>query len=187
MNDNAGIKNNVPDRDPGMTAEPTSADLDRSVASEAVSSDKGDVAIDETIVAMESLLRKINFILSKRGRSVLREFDLTPPQFVALSQVHHHPGLAMSDLCRKMQLTNATVTGLVDRLEQKTLVERIRDPEDRRTIRLRTTELGETLFTKSLQARQRRLAADVAGFSDEEKSQLVGLLQRLVESMASPK
>ena len=68
MNENAGIKNNVPDRDPGMTAEPTSADLDRSVASEAVSSDKGDVAIDETIVAMESLLRKINFILSKRGK-----------------------------------------------------------------------------------------------------------------------
>ncbi|MGI6082317.1 MAG: MarR family winged helix-turn-helix transcriptional regulator [Limnochordia bacterium] len=182
MKKNAGIKEDSTGKDPAMVSEPALTDIDHPRAD-----DKDDVTIDETIVAMESLLRKINFMLSKRGRSVLREFDLTPPQFVALSHVHHHPELAMSELCQKMQLTNATVTGLVDRLEQKTLVERIRDPEDRRTIRLHTTRLGETLFTKSLQARQRRLAADVVGFSNEEKGQLVALLQRLVESMGRPR
>lgn len=183
MKEEPNVQDRSYDACPSVASELGGGGVGRSFGGKPTQLGEDATSIDEATVAMESLLRKINFTLSKRGRSVLRNFDLTPPQFVALSQVHHHPGLAMNELCRKVQLANPTVTGLVDRLEQKGLVERRRDKEDRRAIRLQTTELGETLFAESVRARQRRLADDVASFSEEEKNQLVDLLQRLVESM----
>jgi DNA-binding MarR family transcriptional regulator len=65
----------------------------------------------------------------------------------------HEGPLTMGDLARRVAVTEKTTTGLVDRLERDRLVQRLRDPADRRLVRVKLTTRGARLA--------RRLDAEV--------------------------
>jgi 5'-methylthioadenosine phosphorylase len=70
---------------------------------------------DETYIAeIERLFRRINYIIFRKGRNVLSDFGITPPQFSTLSTVSYHDGITMGELCDHLFLTSATVTALVE-------------------------------------------------------------------------
>lgn len=56
------------------------------------------------------------------------------------------PGIQMTELAREIVLSKAGLTSLVDRLEERSLVRRMPDPEDRRAVRIKLTEQGEQVF-----------------------------------------
>jgi DNA-binding MarR family transcriptional regulator len=73
--------------------------------------------------------------------------DLTLPQFDVLAQLERQPeGLTPGGLTRALLVTAGNVTGIVKRLEERGLVERLPVPEDRRTVRVRLTERGRRLI-----------------------------------------
>lgn len=129
---------------------------------------------------LELLFRRINYVIFKKGRSVLSEFGITPPQFTTLSTVSYHDGITMGDLCDHLFLTSATVTGLVDRLEERGFVFRERDTADRRVVRLHITEEGKAVLAKAVEMRRALLARYLEGLETEEKKQLVELLKKLL-------
>lgn len=69
--------------------------------------------------------------------------SLTSPQIFCLKAVGRQPGTTMGDLARDLQTGPTAITGLVDRLEERGLVERVADPRDRRVIRVRLTPKGK--------------------------------------------
>ena len=68
--------------------------------------------------------------------------DVTPEQWVVLFRLREREGLTQSELGERTVRDKATVTRILDRLEKKSLVERRRDPRDRRTQRIFLTEKG---------------------------------------------
>lgn len=81
-------------------------------------------------------------------RRRLRErFGVSLPRFDYLAQLHRHPdGLRMSALSRYLMVSGGNVTGLTDELQKDGLVERIEDPDDRRSWRVRLTAAGRGAF-----------------------------------------
>jgi DNA-binding MarR family transcriptional regulator len=75
--------------------------------------------------------------------SALSEIDLTPPQAFALRQLHEP--CPMRDLADAMGYDASHITGIVDRLERRGLVERRTDPTDRRVKLLVVTDAGRAL------------------------------------------
>ena len=69
-------------------------------------------------------------------------FDLTSVQFAALDAVAEQPGIDQASLAAAISFDRATIGGVVDRLEQKGLIEREISPDDRRARRLRLTSAG---------------------------------------------
>lgn len=61
---------------------------------------------------------------------------LTQPQTAVMRAVVHQNGLSLKDLSREVSLAHSTVSGIVDRLEKRGLLERRPDPEDGRTSRI---------------------------------------------------
>ena len=59
-----------------------------------------------------------------------------------LSMIERHGELTMSRIADLLDVSFSNATGLVDRIEERGLVERIRDPDDRRVVRVRLTEAG---------------------------------------------
>jgi MarR family transcriptional regulator, organic hydroperoxide resistance regulator len=101
-----------------------------------------------------------------RWSAVASEFELSPPQAMALLRLDVDEGMPMRRLACALHCDNSNVTGIVDRLEDRGLVERRIDPEDRRVKRLVLTAEGASLRDE-LSARLtqppeplRRLAAD---------------------------
>lgn len=84
--------------------------------------------------------------------------------------------LPMRGLAETMDVSQASVTGIVDRMEQRGLVERRRHDEDRRIVRVALTELGQTTIGGFATERRERLGQVLDEMTDEE---LRGLLAGL--------
>lgn len=103
---------------------------------------------DDQVNLIESLLRHVSSVVRRKGREILADFSITPPQFDALLFLDEYGELTIGELSNKMYLAYSTTTDLVDRLERNQLVERVRDQNDRRVVRLRMMQKGTDLIEK---------------------------------------
>ncbi len=78
-----------------------------------------------------------------QSRTQAAGFDLTSVQFAALDAIAQQPGIDQASLAATISFDRATIGGVVDRLEQKGLLERLVSPDDRRSRRLHLTRAGE--------------------------------------------
>jgi MarR family transcriptional regulator, temperature-dependent positive regulator of motility len=107
-------------------------------------------------------------------------FDLTPVQFAALAAIVAEPGIDQITLAGRIAYDRTTITGVIDRLVQKDLVERRESARDRRARELQITATGRRTLkaiTPAVERAQRRM---VGGLSDKETKDLVRLLQKAV-------
>ena len=112
---------------------------------------------------------------------VMRPLDLTVAQFDALAHLYVEDGISQQELAERLLVTKGNVTGLVNRLAERNLVERHGDPDDRRTKRLKLTKGGRSLAKKAIR-KQARLVEDMMSLlSARELKTLTRLLGRLVE------
>ena len=115
--------------------------------------------------------------IRKRLRS---EFGMTLARFDYLAQLHRHPGgLRMNALSRYLMVTGGNVTGLTDDLEQEGLVERVAEPDDRRSFRVSLTRLGTQVFERVAAAHEAWVISIFAGIAPAHKAQLHEWLGRL--------
>ena len=137
----------------------------------------------DPIRELERNIRQASVIIRKRGRDILADFDITPPQFNALLVLSEASGLTMGELCDRLYLACSTATDLIDRMERNGLIERERDVNDRRVIRLKVTDKGFAVVDQVMAARCRYLACILKHVEDQEREQLSVSLKRLNELM----
>lgn len=120
--------------------------------------------------------------------AMAREVDdgLAPMEARALGFFARHPEATSTDLVAHARRDKAQVTRLIKLLEARGLLEAVPDPADRRTRRLRLTEAGRGVQRRMAQQRRRLAEQLVAGFSERELAQLMGLLQRLQDNFGPP-
>jgi DNA-binding MarR family transcriptional regulator len=82
----------------------------------------------------------------------IRAMRLTPSQFDVIATLGDTDGMTCSDLSAATLVTKGTLTGVLDRLEQKGLIRRDDVAGDRRCTKIRLTEKGEVLFEKTFAA-----------------------------------
>jgi MarR family transcriptional regulator, organic hydroperoxide resistance regulator len=112
--------------------------------------------------------------------AALAELDLTPVQGHALRLLEPERPLGMSRLADALYCHASNVTGIVDRLEARGLVERRLDPEDRRVKALALTAQGVRVRQRVIQA-MRTPPPEIAGLARADQEALRGILQRALE------
>ncbi len=139
---------------------------------------QSDANYEQSIIELDRLIRHTNSIIRRRGRDILQEFDITPPQFDALLILKNNKGenLTIGELGERMYLACSTATDLIDRMERNGLVERARDANDRRVIRLRVLEKGYQVVEEVLATRKRYLAEVLQDVPQED-------IQAMIKSM----
>jgi DNA-binding MarR family transcriptional regulator len=138
---------------------------------------------NEQIAEIEKSLRLIAGIVKQKGREILNDFSITPPQFVALQWLFEENGMTIGELSAKMYLAYSTTTDLIDRMEKNGLVKRIKDPHDRRVVRIYKLEKGYDIIQEVIKERQKYLENTLEGFSGAEKANLEENLYLLLEKM----
>ncbi|MFT0787370.1 MarR family winged helix-turn-helix transcriptional regulator [Synechococcus sp. H55.10] len=109
----------------------------------------------------------------------IRQIGLTAPQFDVLVTIGNTPGLTMNILAQKTLVTKGTLTGIVDRLEQKGLVRREVPPENRRCFKIVLTEEGEKLFEQVFPVHVAYLKERFQKLNPEEMAQIQACLKKL--------
>lgn len=138
---------------------------------------------EETVAEIERLVREISVIVKRKGRDILNEFPITPPQFTALLWLNDEGDMTIGELSQKMFLACSTMTDLIDRMEKNELVERVRDERDRRVVRIHLLERGSSIIRDVMKARQGYLSEVLSHFSEEEVKEMAKHLSLLHEEM----
>ncbi len=123
--------------------------------------------MDERTVRIEENLRRVCYKIKKKGREILNDVDITPPQFEALQYLIHEQNLTIGELSSKMYLACSTVTDLLDRMERNELVKRVKDENDRRIVRIAVLEKGHDLLQSVMETR-RHYVSDIMSELNED-------------------
>ena len=113
-----------------------------------------------------------------RGR--LRErFDVTLPRFDLMAQLDKVPdGMTLSDVSKRMMVSNGNVTGLVERLVESGHVDRRTSDTDRRVQVIRLTKLGRAEFRKMAEEHEGWIAEIFGDLAPKDVRELMRLLAK---------
>jgi MarR family transcriptional regulator, 2-MHQ and catechol-resistance regulon repressor len=132
----------------------------------------------EALRAYVKLFRASRAVLS-RVEANLAELSLTLNQLGVLEAILHKGPLTHRELGRKVLTSAGNMTDVVDKLEQRGLVRRVRHTEDRRSVKVELTAEGREMIEALFPIHARRIHAAMAGLNDAELHQLGELLRRL--------
>jgi len=111
--------------------------------------------------------------------TAVAELDLAPVQAKALHELNVEPPMSMRELAERLKSDPSNVTGLIDRLEARGLVERRPDPNDRRIKGLALTAAGARMRERLL-ARLYSAPPAVAELPESDQRRLRDVLQRIL-------
>ncbi|MDQ0314768.1 MarR family winged helix-turn-helix transcriptional regulator [Amorphus orientalis] len=109
--------------------------------------------------------------------------DLTPVQYAALATVAAHDGIDQVTLAGSIAYDRTTITGVVDRLAHKGLLERRANARDRRARALHVTDLGREVLVRiepAVDAAQRTM---LRGLSEDEAEVFLTLFRKAIDSV----
>lgn len=124
-------------------------------------------------------LRLAHVAVYRDFMSSLAELDLTQKQCAVLQLIGANPAVSQVDLAATLGADRATMMAVVDRLEQRGFLTRVRSKEDRRRQELYLTDDGEVMLTKAKAAIAEHEAKFTRRFSAQELRTLVGALSRI--------
>ena len=128
----------------------------------------------------------VAFLLSQLGAYASAQFaervaplDLTPPQVGFLRLVGSEPGSSQQAIAGRLGMAPNRLVHLVDGMEERGLIERRRDPQDRRNHALHLTAEGSRLIGQLSRVAAAHEEAVCAGLAPQERQQLAVLLERV--------
>jgi DNA-binding MarR family transcriptional regulator len=143
------------------------------------------------LVAQARHLRAALVQLSRRRpvrdpvASACEDLDLTPVQLHTVMWLGTDDALTMGELARRVAVTEKTITGVVDRLERDGLVQRERDPVDRRVVQVRLAARGAQLFRRIDGDIEAQLTRFLGLLEARDRQHLVRMLEKLTAKLAA--
>lgn len=134
-----------------------------------------------------SLEESIGYLLRRTGSQftqtldrALAEYDMTAAQLGILLKLAHGHASTAADLAREMMCDSGAITRMLDRLEAKEFIQRVRSSEDRRVILVEMTDKGKQLSEQMTQVSVDAMNHHLRGFSAQEVAQLKDFLRRMI-------
>jgi len=127
------------------------------------------------------LFRKIMQSLDTHSRRLLKEYDLTIPQVMCLYEVFEKGAITVAVLAENIHLTPSTLIGILDRLEEKKFVKRVRDSADRRSVFINITAKGHKFVTDTPYLLHNRLHGDLNELPKERQITIAESLNSVLQ------
>jgi DNA-binding MarR family transcriptional regulator len=127
------------------------------------------------------LLSQIGSAAAARFAERIAELDLTPPQTGLLRAVAVAPGQSQQTLARHLGTPPSRLVALIDRLDERGLIERRRNPDDRRLHALHLTDAGFAMLRRIAEVGQSHDDEVCRTLRDDERTTLHSLLARIAD------
>ncbi|MFY0617865.1 MarR family winged helix-turn-helix transcriptional regulator [Shimia sp.] len=130
------------------------------------------------------LLKASGMIEDEIRRRLRREFDSTLPRFDVMSVLARFPnGRKMSEISDLLRVSNGNVTGIVDKLSDEGLAQRVAVPGDRRAALVKLTEKGAQAFAEHAATHETWIDEMLEGLSETEIEGMGAGLEQLIETL----
>jgi DNA-binding MarR family transcriptional regulator len=130
-------------------------------------------------------LRRISRAIDIYSRQLAAQHRLTGPQLMCLHALSRKEPRTSGELAKTLDLSQATVTGILDRLETRELVTRVRDQRDKRRVLVSLTEVGRQALSAAPAPLHDQFAARLAQLSEVDQAQINRVLEQVVAMMSA--
>ena len=131
----------------------------------------------------DQLMARLHRSLRRNYDRQLKSFGLTPCQFEVLMTLWSEDGIVLGELRRRVSRDGPTITGVVDRMEKKMLVKRIRDPRDRRVVKVHLPSKGENLKGDLERTKKLIMEKITRSLSLKDMNSLVTLMEKMMRNV----
>lgn len=132
-------------------------------------------------------LRQIIREMSRHSKILQEKYKITVPQLICLQEIYEHGPISLGALTKIVFLNNSTVTGIVDRLENRGLVQRTRISKDRRQVHAEITENGIAFIQKAPPPLQEHFFKRLEKLEEEKITMILWSLELLVDMLGPVK
>ena len=137
----------------------------------------------ETTYSVLKTLRKIVRAIDLHSKKLVQDYGLTVPQIIILKELLNHNTIPVGDLARNVDLSHATVTSILDRLEKLNYIERLRCTNDRRKVLININNQGKEKIQNIPSLLQDRFVKEFSNLKDWEQNLVLSSLQRVASMM----
>ncbi len=134
---------------------------------------------DQVLVSLRQIIRAIDL----HSKKLERESGITGPQLLVMQQIGTKAEMTSGVIAREVSLSQATVTSIIDRLERKELLKRVRSDTDKRKVIISLTEKGVQSLEGAPALMQESFVDAFNQLEDWEQSLILSSLQRLSDMM----
>jgi DNA-binding MarR family transcriptional regulator len=142
--------------------------------------------VDAWPMGIAGRISRLSRVLDSRLKEFFAEYDLERWEFDVLATLRRSGPpyeLTAGTLNRAAMITSGAITNRIDRMAQRGLVERVPDEEDRRSVRVRLTDLGWETIEELVGPHAENEARLLAALKPRDRDRLAGTLRDLLESL----
>ncbi len=128
-------------------------------------------------------LRKIIQAIDMNSKKLVKRVGLTGPQLVILQEISNLGEVTAGEIARAVSLSQATLTGILERMEKRELLFRRRSEHDKRRVMVRITDSGKQVLKDAPPLMQEAFVDGFSSLQEWEQTMILSALQRLVSIM----
>jgi len=136
-------------------------------------------------IGIGKLLRRAHGAFSREFRNRLAEHGVTFGEFIHLEKLWEEDGLNQTEISRRVEITTASSTQIIETLEQRGFIVRKRNPDDRRNLNVFLRPAGRRIEVELLECARSTNRAARAGLSGADTIVLFDLIERIIANLES--
>jgi len=145
--------------------------------------DKSHTISEKVIITLRQIIRAIDI----QSKYLYKCYGLSGPQFIILRELSSVPEISIGHLAKEISLSQATVTDILDRLENKEFISRKRSNYDKRRVFIKITEKGKIAIGKKLSLLNEDFTQKFNQLEDWEQNLILSSIQRIASMMEAKK
>ncbi|MBZ0266176.1 MarR family transcriptional regulator [bacterium] len=139
--------------------------------------------VDLVLVSLRRIIRAIDL----HSKKLVQQFGLTVPQLIVLKALRENSPLSVGEVASAVSLSQATVTNILLRLEERGYVHRARSDSDKRRVLVEVSEKGQEILESAPALLHEDFIARFGDLHDWEQNQIISSLQRVASMMQAEK
>jgi DNA-binding MarR family transcriptional regulator len=139
---------------------------------------RGDISYD-VLVTLRQIIRAIDM----HSKQLVKKYGLTGPQLMVLKEIMADEDINIGRVAKKVSLSQATVTNIIDRLETRGMVIRERSSQDKRRVMVRVTDKTKELLKNNPSVLQEEFVHKFKQLEGWEQNLILSSIQRIARMM----
>lgn len=131
------------------------------------------------IQEMLTLVKRIMSVVKQNFESDFKKMGVTQSQILVMRVLNHYGDMKVSDISKELDLSNSTVSGIIDRLVEKKIVQRKRSEEDRRIVMISLADEYRQPVKKGLNAFAQKMRKALSTMTEEDVESIIRGLEKL--------
>lgn len=125
------------------------------------------------------LIHEVARLMKRRFEEEAKTHGITLPQWRVLGQIAMHEGITQVQIATATEIDPMTVSGVLDRLDKRGLIDRYADPTDSRAKLARLTAEGEALYATAKKVGLAMYESALEGVTEDEREAVISVLSRM--------